>query len=335
MKILFRTSGGRALKKQLGLGHIYRCINLAINLRPNKMYFLIEDYGGVKKILGESGFRNIFYLKKEIGVNSDIDETVRHIIRKKIDVLIIDKYCVTSKYLQEVRRFAKIVIISDLKKIDYSADLVINGFIGFDDKVIVNRYDSRCLVGPSYQILSDKFAKRTQHKKKYDLLATFGGFDEKNIVEILLKSITQYLQKLKTKIILGPVTKKSKRIRTLEKKYKKYLTIVDKARDMQKEISNTKYGICSGGLTTYEFAAMNIPFAIICQVRHQLTTAKEWQQRGVALNLGLVNNKTQEKIQEFVINILENKIPSQISNKLFVDGLGAKRVAHEILKIKN
>ena len=37
MKILFRTSGGRIQKKELGLGHIYRCINLSKELSSDDL----------------------------------------------------------------------------------------------------------------------------------------------------------------------------------------------------------------------------------------------------------------------------------------------------------
>jgi len=104
---------------------------------------------------------------------------------------------------------------------------------------------------------------------------------------------------------------------------------------MQKEISSSRFGICSGGLTTYEFAAVNIPFAIICQVRHQLTTAREWQRLGIASNLGLINNKTQEKIHHFLKNIIKNKTVPQLNKNPVIDGLGAKRISREILKMKN
>ena len=43
MKIVFRTSGGRIPKRELGLGHIYRCINLSKELTSHKITFLIED----------------------------------------------------------------------------------------------------------------------------------------------------------------------------------------------------------------------------------------------------------------------------------------------------
>ena len=56
-KILFRTSGGRIPKRELGLGHIYRCLNLGHQLKPHEIQFLIEDYGAVSSLLREHGFK--------------------------------------------------------------------------------------------------------------------------------------------------------------------------------------------------------------------------------------------------------------------------------------
>ena len=59
MRILIRTAGGRAENKELGLGHIYRTINLAKNFNQNNIFFLVEDYGQVSQILRQNGFFNI------------------------------------------------------------------------------------------------------------------------------------------------------------------------------------------------------------------------------------------------------------------------------------
>ena len=334
MKILFRTSGGRAYKKELGLGHVYRCINLASQLKSHELHFLIEDYGGVKKILNSYRFKNISLLKKNVCLYLDIKQTIQYIKSEKINIIIVDKYKVKLKYLSEMRKFVKVVFVSDLKNIEYPADLVVNGFIGFENKIFVNRYDTKCLLGPSYQILNKNYEKRRIiREKKYDLLATFGGFDKSNVIEFLLKILSKYIGKIKIKIILGPATHKSKEIKVLEKKYRIYLKIIQQTYDMQKEISNVKFGICGGGITTYEFASMGVPFAIICQYQHQLITAREWEDRGIAINLGRVNNNLQKNIKNFLDNILYNKIHYKLHQKCIVDGLGAKRVAREILKL--
>jgi len=120
----------------------------------------------------------------------------------------------------------------------------------------------------------------------------------------------------------------------LEKKIGKTLMIKKNTKNMHDEIDNAKYGICSGGITTYEFAALKVPFAIVCQVKHQIETAREWEKRKIAWNLGLANNKVHKKINYFLRSISEEKISLNLKHKSIVDGLGAKRVFEQILKLK-
>jgi len=51
LNILFRISGGKAPGKELGYGHVFRSKNLAYFFREHNVWFLLEDYGGVKNIL--------------------------------------------------------------------------------------------------------------------------------------------------------------------------------------------------------------------------------------------------------------------------------------------
>ena len=95
MKILFRTSGGRISKKQLGLGHIYRCINLSRELLSHDIVFLIEDYGSVSSLLKDNNLKYI-KLKPGLSENSDIQTSLKIIKEKKIDLVIADKYGLTN-----------------------------------------------------------------------------------------------------------------------------------------------------------------------------------------------------------------------------------------------
>ena len=328
-KILFRTSGGRIRKKELGLGHVFRCINLGYQLKSHQIQFLIEDYGSVSPLLHEHGFKKIFNLIPGISINDDIKKTVAHILKNKITILIVDKYGLTNLYVKTLKKIVRVVVISDLKNIEYDSDLVINGFIGFNNKIKTNKFKIKCLLGPKYQILNQQYAKKQHYKKKYDLLITVGGFDANNLLEIILKKISKYEKKIKIKIILGHATKNKSVISKFITKSNE-ITIINKTNNMKKEISSTKFGICAGGITTYEFAALHIPFAIVCQYKHQIFTANEWHKRKIAKNLGFIQ-KEPKKIDLFLNHLMQNKIILNHSN--LVDGLGSKRVAIEILNL--
>lgn len=328
-KILFRTSGGRITKKELGLGHIFRCINLSNQFQNHKIQFLIEDYGSVSSILKNHGFKNIFNLNPGISDDFDIKQTLDYILKNNIDLLIIDKYGLTNKYVQAVKKFVKTIVISDLKNISYDADLIINGFIGFDNKIFYNKFNIKCCLGPKYQILNLQYAEINNYKKKYDLLITLGGFDAHNLLELILKKLIIYEEKLKIRVILGHATKKSNKFNIFLKKYPQ-INIINKTNNMKKEIASAKFGICAGGITTYEFAVLHVPFAIVCQYEHQIITAREWQKRKIAKNLGFIQ-KNDKKISIFLDELITNKII--LHSTQLVDGLGSKRVAKEILKI--
>ena len=65
-KILIKTAGGKAPKKELGMGHIYRAINIAKNLKDQEIFFLVEDFGSASKIIKKNNFKNILKIKKTL-----------------------------------------------------------------------------------------------------------------------------------------------------------------------------------------------------------------------------------------------------------------------------
>jgi len=329
VRILFRTSGGIAPDKELGFGHIYRSMNLAKKLSNNEIFFLIEDHGNVKKLLKKNNFKKIFNLKNDLDVDLDIKETYRVIQRHSIDLVIVDKFKTKIKFLRKINQIVKVVYVSDLNKIEYPVDLIINGFIGFENKVQYNKYNSKCLLGSKYQILHEGFTEKKPIEKKYDLLVTFGGFDEKNIIELFLDCWEQLSKKISLLIILGPGTKRSNRMNKLVKKFPKKIIVKNQTSKMFEEMGKVHHGLCAGGITTYEFAKLGIPFAIICQNKHQVITAREWEKKKIGKNLGIINKNTRKNLNEYLNNISEGKIKSKKASINNSDPI----ITNEIMKI--
>jgi len=100
--------------------------------------------------------------------------------------------------------------------------------------------------------------------------------------------------------------------------------------NMNLEIHQSRYGLCSGGITFYEFAACNVPFAIISQVKHQILTSKERKKRKIAMDLGLVGNKTKKKLENF-LNMVENEKIKTRKTRI-VDGKASGRVSKIMLE---
>ena len=186
-------------------------MNLSSRLKPAEFFFLVEDYGNAIELLKKYNFKNIFPLKQGLDVKLDIKQTTKFVKKNNIDILIVIKHdLITKTYVKAMLKQIKTAVISDVKKIDYQADLVINGFIGFKNTITKNRFGTRCLLGPKYQTLNKKYEVIDKpRKKKYLILATDGGLDEQNIVEILCQQLEKFLDKIKVKIILGQAPPKS------------------------------------------------------------------------------------------------------------------------------
>ena len=330
--LLFRSAGGSTLNRELGLGHVFRCINLAKSLKGNKIKFLIEDYGSVKKILNDNGLSDITVLKSGISLNDDITSTLKIIKKEQIQMLIVDKYKTNPHYTSEIKKKLPVTYISDLNVIKYPCHLFVNGFIGFENNII-DKTNQRILLGPKFQIINSKFLQPKKKKKKFDVLATFGGSDDSGVLEYFLESLQFVSKKLKIKCILGPSTKNSKKIEPTKVNHHQ-ITIIPHTNNMKKEIDDCTFGFCSGGITSYEFAALRTPFAIIAQNKHQLKTSNEWTKRKVSISIGLPNKKNQHRLFHLLEKISQGEIP-KFSKQNFVDGKGAQRVVKNIERILN
>lgn len=327
LKILFLTAGGSAPKKELGLGHIFRSLNLASHFKKNDVFFLLEDFGGSEKIIKKNGYRRIITFRKN---ENKKNKTIKVIKKFNINLIIIDRYKIPKSFVSKIKSYVKTVVISDLQDIDFNADLVVNGFIGFKNQIIKNSFGKRCLVGPSFQILNKNFSLKKKSSKKFDLLVTFGGLDEKCITDKIIRILRQRDGRLTTKIICAPVSKQKKGFKKITKNERKWIKISYMTDDMHKEISQAHFGICSGGITTYEFACLQVPFGIVCQNRHQLLTAKHWQKKNFAMNLGLADSLEKNRIEKFLRWAMSK---NKKNKRKIVDGFGSQRIFQEIMKL--
>jgi len=319
-KILFRTAGGLSPQKEIGFGHVYRCISLAKTLKV-LIFFLLEDFGSAKTIIKKNGFNKIYSLKPNSDVKVDIKKTFDCINKNQIDIIVIDRYNIKKQYLDRVKKICTSVVITDLNNYEFNGDLIVNGFIGFKNKIVQNDYNVKCLLGPKFQILDNSFStNKKKIKKEIDLLATFGGTDDNNISGVLVDILSNYNLNIKVKIILGHSKNIPKNQIKLLKNQNPSIIIINFTDNMRKEIQSSRFGLCSGGLTAYEFASQGIPFGIVCQNKHQQVTAQEF------------NKKTSYRIKGFLEKIIIDKKNMKIPKKI-IDGKGVIRVAREIKKL--
>ena len=170
--ILFRTYGGKTKNKQTGIGHVIRSINLAQKLKHDaNIFFLVEDFGGAKEVIDNYHFKFSSKIKKEIGYKEEINLLTKFIQSNNIDFVIIDQHKISDQIIKKLNKYTKTLVISDLEKLNFSSDILVNGFVGLKNQKKYTNHQLQ-LLGPKYQILNTNFSKLHKSKKIFDLLIT-------------------------------------------------------------------------------------------------------------------------------------------------------------------
>jgi UDP-2,4-diacetamido-2,4,6-trideoxy-beta-L-altropyranose hydrolase len=168
-KVGIRADGG----KNIGMGHIMRCLSLARAFQRNghKVYFFSKSDGGIEKITSENfeviqlpsveqETEGLFY-DNSANLIDEAKEVITLYYKYQIDILLIDTYNISEEYFLTLKRHVgKLVYIDDVNKFSYPVDIVINGnitgeYMGYE------KYDENqvLLLGPQYNMIRDEFSK--------------------------------------------------------------------------------------------------------------------------------------------------------------------------------
>ena len=329
MKILFRVDGG----KQLGLGHVYRCLNLAKEFKA-EIAFLMKQHPSVNQLV-ENNY-NVYVIKKD-----EFETTAQVIGDFEPDVVVTDLLKTYDKYLKFIKdKKVFLVSIDDLNEIKFCSDIVING-------TIVRKYwdydvkkNAKVLVGPDYMILNKNFSevnrKQRKIKKNVDsVLVSMGGSDPNNLTPKVLKALDKIKGDFKVCLVLGSAYKSNKELEDTLKQFSKKLEIKKNVENMAELMFNSDIAITSAGIIMYELACSGTPAIVMPQVKTQIDTANEMGKAGTLINLGLGKDVSEKELKEGLQNLisdhhLRNKMSTKGSN--LVDGRGAERVKEAILE---
>lgn len=314
--------------KNVGSGHISRCISIAEKLHENKkkVIFLIKD----EKELQGHFRRKKFHYK---------------VIHKKIDqkfIKNIEKYSYLFKNLiidiplknEFVRSLTKnfhTFCIDDVGEKDIFGDVLINGqFPEKFHKYKINNKPSKIFCGSNFFILNPEFNKITRStvsKNIQNIVLIFGGADECNITIKLIPILLNLKYNLTA--ILGPTFKNK-----IPKKFQncKNLKILNNPKNLPMILNKSDLVISASGTTTYELAYLGKPCILIPTDNKQKIISKEMQKNGFGLNYGKWDNNS-ERLHKFILKINDHNKMKMMSSKgkKIIDGYGLNRVVKKLL----
>ena len=258
-RIVFRVAGG----KEVGMGHIYRCLTLAHEITDHEIYFVCDEknHVAVNKIAGSD-------YKVETAKKTGIPEKI---ISLKPDLVINDILNTDKGYVLKLKSEGiKVVNFEDLGLGASFADLTINEL--YEDPRIEG---NNIKWGNRFLFLRDEFTHARPNKfrgKVNSLLITFGGTDVNNLTLKTLDAIDDFCnsENVHINIVAGQgYLHKNELSNYLAKKNSSNIEFISATDTISEIMEKTQIAISSNGRTIYELYHMKIPSIIISQHKRE------------------------------------------------------------------
>jgi len=338
MKIIFRADGSR----DIGLGHIIRCLTLAEELKTrdsSSEILFITRYKEGQKIIEKRGF-------KVVGTQTDEILQIKE-LGDSVTLLITDFLDTANAYISRIKDIDNLKVIcidnnTHLKKID--ADMLINANV-FEEGETKTIGLTRYYLGPKYIILRKEFELAHREGKKIKdkvgtILAVSGGADfaKQSLILNSVKALRKIGEEIDIHLIVGPAFPYKNKLNDLLSKTNRHFHVSYNPLNLVEVMKSADMAITAAGITLYELAALGVPSIAIPQVTpktsHQEDIAHSFERYGACINLGKFPNN--EFVYVETTKLIEDKsLREQLSNngKALVDGGGLERTVRLIRKL--
>lgn len=316
--ILIRLEG----YPQIGLGHIYRGLQIAENFIEHNVLFAISG----KSQLGIQKLEQSHYKYRVI---TDEDDFFRLIEEYHTDIVINDILNTDANYMNCLKQTGvRIINFEDLGEGRYQADAVINALYEEQDDT-PNSY-----WGDKYYLIRDEFLLETP--KDFDaevkeILVIFGGTDPNDLTYKTVQALMQIagVQEINCTIILGMGYQNADVIRQLVTGMEDRFEVLQDVKLITQYMGKADLAISSQGRTMLELVAMGVPTILMAQNEREAIHEFGSLRNGF-LNLGLGRTVQTDTIYETVQWLIHCP---QI-RKSMRDEMLAKDLTHGIGRVK-
>lgn len=336
-----------------GIGHIIRCLVLAVSLRKNnyKCFFIVNsNEKNIINLTERNGFQtysinlNQNYINQNDYIDADIFATIN--ILKKFDnnlCLIIDDYNLNYYWEKSISNFVKnIVVLEDIPNRKHFCGLLIDSSFSRVDteykQLVLPK--TKILTGSKYILLRDEFLF---YRKKYvnldniqfppkKILMNFGGKDFlREIIDMLFELENSKLPDgVEIDLILGPLTNISQRLLDVKVKSRFFLEISNFVHNMPKKMLKSDLCIGAVGSSTWERMCLGRPSILTSISSNQLEGARNLEISG---GIQLFDYKKPGDLISKIDQLDMCKIKKMSNFGMdLVDGKGYQRVIKHLLE---
>ncbi len=319
--ILIRLDG----YSKIGMGHIYRGLQLASGLIEHNVRFVISEKSdiGIKKI------EESHYPYDVITENDDIFSLIDKYF---VDIVINDILNTEAEFIEKLKaKGVRVINFEDEGSGAEVADAVVNAL--YEKKSL----DTRKHYGSDFYLIRDEFAIqpiREFSEWAQEVIVLFGGTDPCNLTEKTVRALMPLADELKlhVTIILGLGYEHGETVKALAGNNGRF-EVLENVKVMSAYMSKADLAISSQGRTMLELAAMGVPTIIMSENAREATHEFGSIKNGY-LNLGAGANVSEKTIYETVNWLIQcSQIRKNMREQMLEKDLlhGFKRVKGIIL----
>lgn len=325
----------------VGYGHLVRCLTLAGVMKKHGLDVWMLSSHGRPELHGDhiNSIDRWCITTSEIGSMEDAVHLAGMAKEVGAKLLVLDFYHISEAYQQAIRQAGLHWLQFDgFADRPLWADWVLSMSPAADRKRYALQQRNpvtKLLLGPGYAVLRPEFARRRSRPSGdvSRVLLSFGGGDDRGMTMFCLNAIKSSGWAGELTVVVGRANPSVDQISSWAKGNENICVKVDEP-DMADVMSKCDMAVVSGGMITFEAAAMGLPSLMICLAENQKANIRAWSRLGVSVDLGDCGHLGEK---DFIFHFLalagnERKREAlSLRGMEVVDGRGATRVVEQML----
>ena len=341
--IWIRADGG----KEIGTGHIMRCLSVADALRQmgEAVCFLMAD--GSAAALVEKAGQDYRVLDSSFQhPEEELDALLSLFSEGGKDFFLADSYFVTPSYLSRIRACMPVGYMDDRGISGLPVDLLINYNIFADASIYGGAEDqaTEYLLGTRYAPLRREFREVSYQvrDRAERVLITTGGSDRYDLAGKILKEALKYpgTRDLEYCVVSGVYNENLPALLEIENGHPN-VKIFNNVTQMSELMQSCDIAVTAGGSTMYELSAVGVPMICLSFVDNQEKIVEGFREREIVCFGGDYLRQGEQMVRDVVSHIALLSGDSELRRsysgrqRALVDGRGAMRIAKSLCELRD